>query len=209
MDSCHCRCRITCLLRAIYHGGFLVAGDSAVKATDSADNDEVDLKCKERVCDSETETENEDAPNESSAFLQQRFSPGVMLRHQESDVTTYKPKPIKIQQPTVERVLKVKDESQPLRLPVNASMFQKTGAVFKDVGVKSRAGVLSQQDAADVSRPSSTKSDSAVQFVFQANGRAEMVTKQQSSVNKDMMRSTSLEGAHVHTNGAKPKENLK
>ena len=58
----------------------------------------MDLQCKERVSDSETDTQSEDdsAMIENKAFPQQRFSPMMRLSNT-TDVKAHRPKPIKIE----------------------------------------------------------------------------------------------------------------
>ena len=57
----------------------------------------MDLDCKERVSDSETDTQSEDegALIENKAFPQQRFSP--MMRPSSTTDIAHRPKPIRIE----------------------------------------------------------------------------------------------------------------
>ncbi|KAK3597989.1 hypothetical protein CHS0354_042342 [Potamilus streckersoni] len=102
--------------------------------------DNIDLKCKEHVSDSETDSNTEEDIIENKAFPQQRFSP-VMKPHVSSDITL-RPKPIKripdssfcgSGDSTIRSALNSHqfDDRLPSRPASNGSTFQPTGAVFK------------------------------------------------------------------------------
>lgn len=56
---------------------------------------EIDLKCKEKVTDSDSESQSDvEPPLENSAFPQQRFSPVSQIKTNSGEITC-RPKPIK------------------------------------------------------------------------------------------------------------------
>lgn len=57
---------------------------------------EIDLKCKEKVTDSDSESQSDMEPLvENKAFPQQRFSPVSQIKSNNSGEVTCRPKPIK------------------------------------------------------------------------------------------------------------------
>ena len=162
-------------------GLFGQSASSSAPSQAASASDDVDLKCKERVCDSETENETEADDFENRAFPQQRFSPAIS-RQAKSDVT-FKPKPIKVMPPG--------DESPHVRIAGHVhSHFIKTGAVFKDVSsFRPPQSSNASDDVTGLSdeRPGSAKSDSAVA------GRE--VTSLAVLGNSDLLRSSSVEAS--------------
>ncbi|XP_038047938.1 protein capicua homolog [Patiria miniata] len=133
-------------------------GDDDVIADDEVCNVQeakhIDLECKERVADSDSETESEDETMiENKAFPQQRFSP-VMKRLSSSDIT-YRPKPIKAKPDSHSPIRSdlgcdqpdggsTHDASHSLARPASVgNSFQPTGAVFKAHSPRSRIDPLS------------------------------------------------------------------
>ncbi|GFY59924.1 protein capicua homolog [Trichonephila inaurata madagascariensis] len=110
------------------------------------DEPPIDLKCKEKVTESDTESQSDDESLiENKAFPQQRFSP--VMKHSSSVEVTHRPKPIKAHPSTSQIPFSISssnsnNSNHPLSSPGNghfhrplptASNFQPTGAVFKDV----------------------------------------------------------------------------
>ncbi|XP_071036974.1 protein capicua homolog [Parasteatoda tepidariorum] len=103
----------------------------------------IDLKCKEKVTESDTESQSdEESLLENKAFPQQRFSP--VMKHHPSVEVTHRPKPIKAHPCSNSQTsfsTSNENSSSPssavggtfLRPLPTVSCFQPTGAVFKDV----------------------------------------------------------------------------
>lgn len=98
---------------------------------------EIDLKCKEKVTDSDSESQSDLEPQDTNRqFMQQRFSP---LNHNKSTEVTYRPKPIKAMMPNTDNTSKYSPAPTSSTLsfhysPVNPSGvtgFQPTGGAFK------------------------------------------------------------------------------
>lgn len=112
----------------------------------------IDLECKERVADSESETESEDETMiENKAFPQQRFSP--VMKHLSASDIPYRPKPIKAK-PGSNSPIRSEigsdqfdgcsnyDKALP-RPSSSGSTFQPTGAVFKAHSPRNKTDPLS------------------------------------------------------------------
>ncbi|GIX78817.1 protein capicua homolog [Caerostris extrusa] len=110
------------------------------------DEPPIDLKCKEKVSESDTESQSDDESLiENKAFPQQRFSP--VMKPSSSIEVTHRPKPIKAHPCSTSQVpfsisSSSNNSNHTLSSPGNghfhrplptASNFQPTGAVFKDV----------------------------------------------------------------------------
>lgn len=103
---------------------------------------EIDLKCKEKVTESDSESQSDlDHPIENRVFPQQRFSP---VSSGNSAEITCRPKPIKARMPSTESTVKYSTtvtstvSSFPYHSPVNpsgVSGFQPTGGAFKTMPV--------------------------------------------------------------------------
>lgn len=103
---------------------------------------EIDLKCKEKVTDSDSESHSDfEPPIENRVFPQQRFSP--MTTNNSSEITC-RPKPIKARLPSTESATKFNSIATstilnyPYHSPVNptgVSGFQPTGGAFKTMPV--------------------------------------------------------------------------
>lgn len=103
---------------------------------------EIDLKCKEKVTESDSESQSDlDHPIENRVFPQQRFSP---VSSNNSTEITCRPKPIKARMPSTESTVKYNTavtstvSSFPYHSPVNpsgVSGFQPTGGAFKTMPV--------------------------------------------------------------------------
>lgn len=103
---------------------------------------EIDLKCKEKVTDSDSESQSDlDHPIENRVFPQQRFSP---VSNNNSAEITCRPKPIKARMPSTESTAKYSPavtstvSNFPYHSPVNpsgVSGFQPTGGAFKTMPV--------------------------------------------------------------------------
>lgn len=103
---------------------------------------EIDLKCKEKVTESDSESQSDlDHPIENRVFPQQRFSP---VTSNNSTEITCRPKPIKARMPSTESAVKYNTavtstvSSYPYHSPVNpsgVSGFQPTGGAFKTMPV--------------------------------------------------------------------------
>lgn len=99
---------------------------------------EIDLKCKEKVTESDSESQSDiDHPIENRVFPQQRFSP---VSGSNSSEITCRPKPIKARMPSTDSTVKYNTvvtstvSSFPYHSPVNpsgVSGFQPTGGAFK------------------------------------------------------------------------------
>lgn len=115
------------------------------------ENPEIDLKCKEKVTDSDSESQSDIEPIiESKAFPQQRFSPvsSSTVSSASSEITC-RPKPIKARLPSTESAVKyhslsgskyssVNNVTYPYHSPVNpigVSKFQPTGGAFKTMPI--------------------------------------------------------------------------
>ncbi|KAF8774863.1 Protein capicua like protein [Argiope bruennichi] len=117
------------------------------KASLSQEEPPIDLKCKEKVTESDTESQSDDESLiENKAFPQQRFSP--VMKHSSSVEVTHRPKPIKAHPCTTSQApfsigsnnsnnsnhtLNSSGNGHFHRPLPTASNFQPTGAVFKDV----------------------------------------------------------------------------
>lgn len=103
---------------------------------------EIDLKCKEKVTDSDSESQSDvDHPIENRVFPQQRFSP---VSNNNSAEITCRPKPIKARMPSTDCAVKYITtvastvSNFPYHSPVNPSGisgFQPTGGAFKTMPV--------------------------------------------------------------------------
>lgn len=103
---------------------------------------EIDLKCKEKVTESDSESQSDlDHPIENRVFPQQRFSP---VTSNNSTEITCRPKPIKARMPSTESAVKYNTavtstvSNFPYHSPVNpsgVSGFQPTGGAFKTMPV--------------------------------------------------------------------------
>lgn len=95
---------------------------------------EIDLKCKEKVTDSDSESQSDLEAAENRSFPQQRFSP---VSNKTGTDVTYRPKPIKAIMPTSENSAKYSPAPTSNTFhysPVNPSGisgFQPTGGAFK------------------------------------------------------------------------------
>ncbi|KAG1714962.1 Protein capicua [Nymphon striatum] len=121
------------------------------------DESAIDLKCKERVTHSDSESQSDEEPLiENKAFPQQRFSPVMKPVLTGSDVTC-RPKPIKVlpstivhrndsghQQINVPGVTPLSSDPHPAPRPIpsGSKNFQRKGTVFK--GVQSPIAVRSE-----------------------------------------------------------------
>lgn len=99
---------------------------------------EIDLKCKEKVTDSDSESQSDmEPPIENRVFPQQRFSP--MIANTNSSEVTCRPKPIKA--PTTTKFSSVSTTTvltYPYHSPINpsgVSGFQPTGGAFKTMPI--------------------------------------------------------------------------
>lgn len=99
---------------------------------------EIDLKCKEKVTDSDSESQSDMEPQiENRVFPQQRFSP--MTANTSSSEVTCRPKPIKV--PTTSKFSTVSTTTvltYPYHSPINPSGisgFQPTGGAFKTMPI--------------------------------------------------------------------------
>lgn len=99
---------------------------------------EIDLKCKEKVTDSDSESQSDMEPQiENRVFPQQRFSP--MTANTSSSEVTCRPKPIKV--PTTTKFSTVSTTTvltYPYHSPINPSGisgFQPTGGAFKTMPI--------------------------------------------------------------------------
>lgn len=101
---------------------------------------EIDLKCKEKVTDSDSESQSDIEPSiENRVFPQQRFSP---VANTNSGEITCRPKPIKARLPSTENSVKYSTNSTVLSFPYHSPMnptgvsgFQPTGGAFKTMPV--------------------------------------------------------------------------
>lgn len=100
---------------------------------------EIDLKCKEKVTDSDSESQGDPDPTtDNRVFQQQHFSP---VSNSSSGEVTCRPKPIKAIVPTTEKYTTTVTSavsSYPYHSPVNpqgVSGFQPTGGAFKTMPV--------------------------------------------------------------------------
>lgn len=113
------------------------------------ENDEIDLKCKEKVTDSDSESQSDLEPVENKVFLQQQFSPVLGTKITGSSEITCRPKPIKARLPSSEGSMKYNTSTgtkgppvsvltYPYHSPVNpvgVSKFQPTGGAFKTMPI--------------------------------------------------------------------------
>lgn len=102
---------------------------------------EIDLKCKEKVTDSDSESQSDlEHPNDNRVFLQQRFSP---ISNNSSAEITCRPKPIKARMPSTETTkysptVTSTMSNYPYHSPTNpsgVSGFQPTGGAFKTMPI--------------------------------------------------------------------------
>lgn len=115
------------------------------------ENTEIDLKCKEKVTDSDSESQSDVEPIiENATFVQQRFSPvsSSTMSGGSSEITC-RPKPIKARLPSTESTVKyhnlsgskhspASNISFPYHSPINpigVSKFQPTGGAFKTMPI--------------------------------------------------------------------------
>lgn len=103
----------------------------------------IDLKCKERVTDSDSDSMSEDEPLiENKAFPQQRFSP--VMKSSAASSVTYRPKPIKAKPTSIQHsdsafnypgstTMQSGINDQAILRPLSSSNFQPTGSVFQGV----------------------------------------------------------------------------
>lgn len=111
---------------------------------------EIDLKCKEKVTDSDSESQSDFEPSlENKVFIQQQFSPVLGTKITGSSEVTCRPKPIKARLPSSDNTLKYSTTSgtkgpsvsvltYPYHSPINpigVSKFQPTGGAFKTMPV--------------------------------------------------------------------------
>lgn len=110
---------------------------------------EIDLKCKEKVTDSDSESQSDLEPIENKVFLQQQFSPVLGTKITGSSEVTCRPKPIKARLPSSDTGLKynsilgtkgpsVSVLTYPYHSPINpvgVSKFQPTGGAFKTMPI--------------------------------------------------------------------------
>lgn len=115
------------------------------------ENTEIDLKCKEKVTDSDSESQSDVEPIiENKPFVQQRFSPvSSSTMSSGSSEITCRPKPIKARLPSTETTVKyhnlsgskhspASNISFPYHSPINpigVSKFQPTGGAFKTMPI--------------------------------------------------------------------------
>lgn len=125
---------------------------------------EIDLKCKEKVTESDSESQSDmDHPIENRVFPQQRFSP-VSSGANSSEITC-RPKPIKARMPSTESSVKYNTavtssvSSYPYHSPVNpsgVSGFQPTGGAFKTMPVSPK--IIKTEVKQELNEPWNTSS---------------------------------------------------
>ncbi|XP_068917305.1 protein capicua homolog isoform X5 [Tenebrio molitor] len=122
-----------------------VSDDDQMVICEETGGVEIDLKCKEKVTDSDSESQSDlEASVENRSFPQTRFSP---VSNKSTDVT-YRPKPIKAIMPTSDNTTKYSSTASSSTLsfhysPVNPSGitgFQPTGGAFKTMPVSPKVG---------------------------------------------------------------------
>jgi hypothetical protein len=122
-----------------------VSDDDQMVICEESGGVEIDLKCKEKVTDSDSESQSDlEASVENRSFPQTRFSP---VSNKSTDVT-YRPKPIKAIMPTSDSTTKYSSTASSSTLsfhysPVNPSGitgFQPTGGAFKTMPVSPKVG---------------------------------------------------------------------
>ena len=122
-----------------------VSDDDQMVICEEGGGVEIDLKCKEKVTDSDSESQSDvETSLENRSFPQQRFSP---VSSKNSTDVTYRPKPIKAIIPTSDSTTKYSATSSSNTLsyysPVNPSGitgFQPTGGAFKTMPVSPKVG---------------------------------------------------------------------
>lgn len=136
---------------------------------------EIDLKCKEKVTDSDSESQSDlEHPIENRVFPQQRFSP---VSNNNSAEITCRPKPIKARMPSTENTAKYSPavtssvSSFPYHSPINptgVSGFQPTGGAFKTMPVSPK--VVKAESKQDVNE---TPNNWASNTSYMVNNKAE------------------------------------
>lgn len=113
------------------------------------ETDEIDLKCKEKVTDSDSESHSDaEQVSEYKSFPQQQFSPVLGTKITGQVEFTCRPKPIKAKLPSSENTLKYNPSGSkvssvnvltyPYQAPMNpggVSKFQPTGGAFKTMPI--------------------------------------------------------------------------
>ncbi|KAK6641151.1 hypothetical protein RUM44_012860 [Polyplax serrata] len=152
---------------------------------------EIDLKCKEKVTDSDSESQSDvEPPLENSAFPQQRFSPVSQIKTNSGEITC-RPKPIKARLPSagIEQNSKfhhspgdkpVSVLSYPYHSPVNpmgVSGFQPTGGAFKTMPMSPKVVKSEQITSPSLLKTTVPLSPQKVQCIvpLQSSGRLQNV----------------------------------
>ena len=146
----------------------VAAVNTKLAEEDESTEDGMDLNCKERVEDSDTDSQSDDEHNliENKVFPQQRFSPVMKPLIPAADIT-YRPKPIKMKpndSPIKGETKFTPGSENNIPRPASPkSTFQPKGLVFRTTKPKPDPLVLRSEESG--SRPSSTKSDTVVQLL--------------------------------------------